>query len=169
MTAKKNIASDALQYAYQRYIGKNPEQVTAYEEEPANAEVAWKIYDLRTKAGLTQRQLAKLVGTTASVICRLEEADYEGHLLAILRRIAAAACRQHQSRQTRRHEIRHCTPTEHESSREKGSLPSHASSRASRSRSRRCARPTANTPRPAVRSMATTGVAYTVPDVGSSR
>jgi DNA-binding XRE family transcriptional regulator len=90
MTAKKKIASDALQYAYQRYIGKNPEQVTAYEEELANAEVARKIYDLRTKAGLTQRQLAKLVGTTASVICRLEDADYEGHSLAILRRIAAA-------------------------------------------------------------------------------
>jgi hypothetical protein len=32
----------------------------------------------------------KLVGTTASVICRLEDADYEGHSLAMLRRIAAA-------------------------------------------------------------------------------
>jgi hypothetical protein len=31
-----------------------------------------------------------MVGTTASVICRLEDADYEGHSLAILRRIAGA-------------------------------------------------------------------------------
>jgi hypothetical protein len=31
-----------------------------------------------------------LIGTTASVICRLEDADYEGHSLAILRRVAAA-------------------------------------------------------------------------------
>jgi hypothetical protein len=31
-----------------------------------------------------------LVGTTASVICRLEDADYEGHSLAMLRRIAIA-------------------------------------------------------------------------------
>lgn len=46
--------------------------------------------DLRTRARLTQRQLAKRVGTTASVICRLEDADYEGHSLAMLRRIAAA-------------------------------------------------------------------------------
>jgi hypothetical protein len=34
--------------------------------------------------------LAKLVGTTASVICRLEDADYEGHSLAMLNRIAGA-------------------------------------------------------------------------------
>ena len=59
-------------------------------EEEANAEIARKIYDLRTQAGLSQRALAKLVGTTASVICRLEDSDYEGHSLAMLRRIAAA-------------------------------------------------------------------------------
>jgi DNA-binding XRE family transcriptional regulator len=90
MAAKKKVTSDTLQYAYERYIGNNPEQVATYEEELANAELARNIYDLRTKAGLTQRQLAKLVGTTASVICRLEDADYEGHSLAMLRRIAAA-------------------------------------------------------------------------------
>jgi DNA-binding XRE family transcriptional regulator len=41
-------------------------------------------------AGLTQKQLAKLAGTTPSVISRLEDADYDGHSLAMLRRIAAA-------------------------------------------------------------------------------
>ena len=45
---------------------------------------------IRVANGLTQRQLAKLVRTTASVICRLEDADYEGHSLAMLNRIAAA-------------------------------------------------------------------------------
>jgi len=30
------------------------------------------------------------VGTTASVICRLEDAEYDGHSLAMLRRIAEA-------------------------------------------------------------------------------
>ncbi len=53
-------------------------------------QVARKIVTLRTQAGLSQRQLAKLVGTTASVICRLEDADYEGHSLAMLNRIAVA-------------------------------------------------------------------------------
>lgn len=89
MATKKRIRSAALQFAYDRYIGNNPKRIASFEAELANADVARKIYDLRTKAGLSQRQLAKLVGTTASVICRLEDADYEGHSLAMLRRIAA--------------------------------------------------------------------------------
>ena len=60
------------------------------ERERTNAEVAQLIYDRRVAAGLTQRQLAKLVGTTQSVISRLEDADYEGHSLTMLQRIAGA-------------------------------------------------------------------------------
>ena len=56
----------------------------------SDTEVASKVYDLRTKAGLSQGVLAKKAGTTASVICRLEDADYEGNSLAMLRRIAEA-------------------------------------------------------------------------------
>ena len=48
------------------------------------------IYDLRTEAGLTQAQLAELVGTTQSAISRLEDTDYEGHSLSMLRKIARA-------------------------------------------------------------------------------
>jgi len=62
----------------------------AYEQGLFDSEVASLIYRLRTQARLSQRALAKAVGTTASVICRLEDADYEGHSLAMLRRIAAA-------------------------------------------------------------------------------
>jgi len=49
-----------------------------------------KIDDLRTAAGLTRAQLGKMVGTTTSAVRRLEEADQEGHSLAMLGRIAAA-------------------------------------------------------------------------------
>jgi len=70
---------------------RRPERIAALEEARANDEVVRKICQLRTRAGLTQRQLAKPVGTTASVICRLEDAEYEGHsLLLLLRRIATA-------------------------------------------------------------------------------
>ena len=47
----------------------------------AKDKIARSIQALRTGAGLWQAQLAKLVGTTASVICRLEDADYAGHSL----------------------------------------------------------------------------------------
>jgi ribosome-binding protein aMBF1 (putative translation factor) len=52
--------------------------------------VAQVIYDARTSAGLTQRQLAELIGTRQSVISRLEDADYAGHSLQMLERIARA-------------------------------------------------------------------------------
>ena len=59
-------------------------------EERLNAQVAQLIYDARTEAKLTQKQLAELVGTTQPVIARLEDADYDGHSLTMLRRIAEA-------------------------------------------------------------------------------
>jgi len=60
------------------------------EEEKLNARVAQMIYDARNAASLTQQALAELVGTTQPVIARLEDADYEGHSLTMLRRIAEA-------------------------------------------------------------------------------
>ena len=90
MAKKRKPTTDAVEILHRRYYEGRPERLAALEEERANAEIARKIYSLRTKAGLTQRQLAKLVGTSASAICRLEDADYEGHSLAMLRRIASA-------------------------------------------------------------------------------
>ena len=90
MPAKNKLSSAALHHTYKRYIKGKPEREASFEEELVNAEVARKLYDLRTKAGLSQRELAKRAGTTASVICRLEDADYEGHSLGMLKRIAAA-------------------------------------------------------------------------------
>jgi len=90
MPKKRQPTSDAIEIMHRRYFEGQPEQLAALEEARANDEVARKIYQIRTQAGLSQRQLAELVGTTASVICRLEDADYEGHSLPMLRRIAAA-------------------------------------------------------------------------------
>lgn len=90
MSKKRRPTTDALEIMDRRYFEGKPEMLAALEEARANDEVARKIYALRTKAGLTQRELAKLVGTTASVICMLEDADYKGHSLSTLRRVAAA-------------------------------------------------------------------------------
>lgn len=48
------------------------------------------IYDLRTQAGLSQRQLAERMGTTQSVISRLEEGGGANNRLDTLARVAAA-------------------------------------------------------------------------------
>src|SRR5205809_5897182 len=87
---KRRKTTDAVEILHRRYYKGKPERLAALEEARANDEVARKINALRRDAGLSQRELAKLVGTTASVICRLEDADYDGHSLAMLRRIAAA-------------------------------------------------------------------------------
>lgn len=88
--ARKKTTSDAIEILRDRYFSRRPARLDELEEERANAEVARKLLALRSQAGFSQRELAKLVGTTASVICRLEDADYEGHSLAMLRRIAGA-------------------------------------------------------------------------------
>jgi DNA-binding XRE family transcriptional regulator len=90
MTKKSGTTTDAVEIIHRRYFEGKPERLKILEEARANDEIARKIFNLRTKAGLTQAQLGKLIGTTASVICRLEDADYQGHSLAMLRRIAAA-------------------------------------------------------------------------------
>lgn len=71
-------------------FGKDPKAQRAIEEEMAKREIGTKIYQLRQDAGLSQSELARRVGTTQSVISRLEDADYAGHSLAMLNRIAEA-------------------------------------------------------------------------------
>ncbi len=88
-TAKARKTSDAIQILDQ-VAGKDAELRRLTEEARVNALVAQLIYDARTKAGLTQTALARLVSTTQSVIARLEDANYEGHSLSMLQRIASA-------------------------------------------------------------------------------
>ncbi len=90
MTKKRNTTTDGVKILYQRYVEGRPEMLKLLEIERANLDIARKIYDLRTNAGLSQRELAKLVGTQPSAISRLEDADYGGHSLNMLQRIAVA-------------------------------------------------------------------------------
>jgi ribosome-binding protein aMBF1 (putative translation factor) len=85
----KKTTSDATKILAE-IAGHDPKRQQVFEEEVANREVAQRIYELRQHAGLSQAELARRVGTTQSVISRLEDADYDGHSLAMLNRIAAA-------------------------------------------------------------------------------
>ncbi|MGZ6298711.1 MAG: helix-turn-helix domain-containing protein [Parachlamydiaceae bacterium] len=79
--------SNAVSILHRRYIKDDPKRKESVEVERLNARVARMIYDLRTQANLNQGELANLVGTTQSVISRLEDSDYDGHSLSMLERI----------------------------------------------------------------------------------
>jgi len=81
--------SDGLQIL-DRMMGKSAKIQALVAKARINAAVAQLIYDAREKAGLTQKELAELIGTKQPVIARLEDADYEGHSLTMLQRIATA-------------------------------------------------------------------------------
>ena len=63
-----------------------------FEERFGKAGEAWdvaiQLASLRKKAGLSQKDLAKRVGTSQQQISRLESPSYEGHSLSMLRRVA---------------------------------------------------------------------------------
>ena len=85
----KTKTRDALEIL-DRLTGHDRELRDRIAREKLNAQVARMIYEARTKAGLSQKRLAALVGTSQPAIARLENADYRGHSLSILQRIARA-------------------------------------------------------------------------------
>ena len=90
MRKRHRTTSDGLAILDGRHFEGRPARLRALADAKLNAEIAQEIYALRTQAGLTQKQLAHLVGTTDSVISRLEDADYAGHSIKMLQRISAA-------------------------------------------------------------------------------
>jgi DNA-binding XRE family transcriptional regulator len=86
----KNLRSDGFEWAYNEFIKNDPESFALFNEYEVQGEIAQQIYDLRNQAGLTQSQLARLVGIADSTITELEDADYEGDSLRMLVRIASA-------------------------------------------------------------------------------
>jgi DNA-binding XRE family transcriptional regulator len=61
-----------------------------YEEEKQALMLAIKIAELREKKGLSQQQLAELMGTSQQAISRIESGEYEGFTLKTLEKIAGS-------------------------------------------------------------------------------
>ena len=81
--------TDAVKILRQR-LGDVPDLDERITTDKLNVRVAMLVYQVRTEAGLSQAELAKLVGTSQPNIARLEDADYEGHSLTMLQKIAEA-------------------------------------------------------------------------------
>ncbi len=87
---EKEKTSDAVEILNKTFVKGSRRRRRSIDKERKKHEIAQQIYDLRTKAGLSQKELAEKVGTTQSAICRLEAADYGGQSLRMLKRIAKA-------------------------------------------------------------------------------
>ena len=97
MTERKPI-TDAVEILQRLYFEKDSEMMDWLEAERIKGNIAQRAYDLREEAELTQKQLAKKVGTTSAIIDDLEMTDYEDHQLGnavlMLKRIAKAVGKQ---------------------------------------------------------------------------
>ena len=69
---------------------KDPAFAKKFERSGQAWDVALQIATLRTQAGLSQKDLARILGTSQQQVSRLESPSYEGHSLSMLRRVADA-------------------------------------------------------------------------------
>src|ERR1017187_10366852 len=67
---------------------KDPVFAERFEKAGEAWDVALQLTALREKAGLSQKELARKLRTSQQNISRLESPSYEGHSLAMLRRVA---------------------------------------------------------------------------------
>lgn len=76
---------------FDRYLEeqlRDPAFAARFERAGEAWDVALQIAALRRQAGLSQKDLAKLLKTSQQQVSRLESPGYEGHSLATLRRVA---------------------------------------------------------------------------------
>jgi transcriptional regulator with XRE-family HTH domain len=78
---------------FDRYLEQqlqDPAFAARFERAGEAWDVALQIAALRQQAGLSQKDLAKLLKTSQQQISRLESPTYDGHSLSMLRRVADA-------------------------------------------------------------------------------
>lgn len=74
----------------QNKIKKHPFLKEELKKADMALDIAGQVYDLRKKAGLTQKGLADLMGTSQAHIARIESADYNSYSRNSLEKIAKA-------------------------------------------------------------------------------
>lgn len=87
---RQNTKRDRHSEIVERRTRKSATYRKTFERTLHQIDLALLVREMREDAGLTQTELARKVGTTQSVIARLEDAEYAGHSLTMLERIATA-------------------------------------------------------------------------------
>ena len=78
---------------FDRYLQdqlRDPDFAARFKKAGEAWDLAIKLAGLRKEAGLSQKELARRVGTSQQQISRLESPSYEGHSLSMIRRVAEA-------------------------------------------------------------------------------
>jgi len=81
---------DDLDRLTEKLLKQDPTLAEEFEKAGQAWDIAFQIINLREQAGLTQKELADLVGTKQSNIARLESADYTGYTLKTLEKVTRA-------------------------------------------------------------------------------
>ena len=81
---------DDLDRLTEKLLKQDPSLKVEFERSDQATDIGFQVYNLRQKAGLTQKGLAELVGTKQSNIARIESADYTGYTHKTLEKVAKA-------------------------------------------------------------------------------
>jgi len=84
---KANIPS-ASRILFDRLYRGKPRRIAALNQTRRELSLGRQIRQLRESRGVSQAQLARALRTHAPAISRIEDADYDGHSLRVLRKIA---------------------------------------------------------------------------------
>lgn len=84
-----DMTKDGMEIIKKRF-GIDPRTDPGVQSFAEDFRIAQLVYDARTAARLTPEQLAEKVGVAQEIIAQIEEADYEGNPLVVLRQIAKA-------------------------------------------------------------------------------
>ncbi len=76
---------DGITILENRYLKNDPEMAQLVDKNLQKLQIGQKLYKLRTKAELTQKQLGDKIGTSASCVSRVETANYNGDIQKILK------------------------------------------------------------------------------------
>jgi ribosome-binding protein aMBF1 (putative translation factor) len=87
---KRTVKRDKHSELVEQRARKSASYRKAFSRTLHQIDLSLLVREMREDAGLTQSELARKVGTTQSVIARLEDAEYTGHSLTMLERIARA-------------------------------------------------------------------------------
>lgn len=83
----EHTISSASQILYKKLKARDARLDARLARVRDEASIARQVRALREARGLSQEQLARLLGTRKSAISRIEDADYSGHSMRMIRKI----------------------------------------------------------------------------------